>query len=538
LTGTGAPDSIGGMSRDIEIRNPILPGFHPDPCLCRDGDHHYIATSTFEWFPGVAIYRSRDLARWRLAARPLDRVAQLDLRGDPDSGGVWAPCLTKAHGCFWLVYTDTKTGRRPSYYNDFLNYVVSAPKIEGPWSDPVPLGGAGFDPSFFHDHDGRTWLVRMRREFLPGRNRFDGIWLQEYDRAAQRLVGELRQLTAGTELGSTEGPHLYHIGDWYYLILAEGGTGFGHAVTIMRARHLDGPFELDPVNPVLTARHDPEWPLQKVGHGSLMQAANGQWYMAFLCARPQAHDRDRRCMLGRETGLVQMTLTPDGWIRPAHGDPRPPLTLPAPALPREPAPPPPGFVTPAGLDPAWLSLRVPMTPDWCDASTPGRLRLRGRQSLGSWHEQSFVGRRLQDFNVALAVDLEFAPRDSHQAAGLCAFYDTRGWYYLRLTADDRGPRLGIAAMVESEYRELPGAVRPPAGRLRLRVSIAARGLRFAWAAAEGPWQDLGPDLDATELSDEAGGPGIWRFTGAFLGLCCQDLDTATAWATFTNVTWT
>src|SRR3954452_19741639 len=142
-----------------EIRNPILPGFNPDPACCRVGDDYYIATSTFEWYPGVQIHHSRDLAHWRLACRPLNRKSQLDMRGNPDSCGVWAPALTHADGLFWLIYTDVK--RRLGNFKDTHNYLVTAPSIEGPWSDPIYMNSSGFDPSLFHDDDGRKGFFNM-----------------------------------------------------------------------------------------------------------------------------------------------------------------------------------------------------------------------------------------------------------------------------------------------------------------------------------------------------------------------------------------
>ncbi len=143
----------------MKRRNPILPGFNPDPSICRVGDDYYIATSTFEWFPGVQIHYSRDLANWRLLTRPLTRASQLDMRGAPDSGGVWAPCLTYNDGLFWLVYTNMR--RHQGSVKDGMNYVVTAPTIEGPWSDAVALNASGFDPSLFHDDDGRSWMLQI-----------------------------------------------------------------------------------------------------------------------------------------------------------------------------------------------------------------------------------------------------------------------------------------------------------------------------------------------------------------------------------------
>ncbi len=225
------------------IRNPILAGFNPDPSIVRVGDDYYIATSTFEWYPGVQIHHSRDLVHWRLLTRPLRRASQLDMRGDPDSCGIWAPCLTHADGTFYLVYTDVKRYGRTSQpgsagasLRDFHNYVVTCDSIDGDWSDPVYLNSSGFDPSLFHDDDGRKYVLNMLWDHRPGKNRFGGIVLQEYSASRQQLVGERHLIFTGTAIGFTEAPHIYRRDGWYYLITAEGGTGWGHAVTLARSR--------------------------------------------------------------------------------------------------------------------------------------------------------------------------------------------------------------------------------------------------------------------------------------------------------------
>ena len=163
-------------------RNPILPGFNPDPSICRVGDDYYIATSTFEWYPGVLIHHSRDLVNWTLVSRPLARADQLDMRGNPDSGGVWAPCLSHADGQFWLIYTDMK--RHDGNYKDAHNYLVTCPTIDGEWTPRTYMNSSGFDPSLFHDDDGRKWFVNMvwdhrgkMEERDPPRGLFNGILL-------------------------------------------------------------------------------------------------------------------------------------------------------------------------------------------------------------------------------------------------------------------------------------------------------------------------------------------------------------------------
>ena len=226
------------------IRNPVLRGFNPDPSIVRVGDDYYIATSTFEWFPGVCIHHSRDLEHWRLVSHPLDRPALLDMRGDPNSGGVWAPCLSWSGGLFHLVYTDMK--RWAGQVKDCHNYLTTAPSVEGPWSDPVFLNSSGFDASLFHDTDGRKWLLNMLWDHRAAQSGFGGILLQEYSAERKQLVGEPSLVFRGTDLGLVEGPHLYKRGGFYYLLTAEGGTFATHAATVARSARLQGPYEVMP----------------------------------------------------------------------------------------------------------------------------------------------------------------------------------------------------------------------------------------------------------------------------------------------------
>ena len=218
--------SFSSPSRSImsRVSNPILPGFHPDPSILRVGNDYYIATSTFEWWPGVRIHHSRDLVNWNLAGHALTRPSQVDLRGTPPSGGVWAPALSHAGGLFWLVYSDVKSFNGCA--KDVRNYLVTSVDIAGPWSEPVPLNSSGFDPSLFHDDDGRKWLLNQVWDPRPDRRQFAGIALQEFSAVTGRLIGTPVNIFRGSSLGITEGPHLYKRDGNYYLVTAEGGTRF------------------------------------------------------------------------------------------------------------------------------------------------------------------------------------------------------------------------------------------------------------------------------------------------------------------------
>src|SRR4051812_32864658 len=206
----------------MNIHNPVLPGFHPDPSVIRVGDDYYLATSTFEWFPGVALFHSRDLAHWRPLGHALTRRSQLDLAGVGDSAGPWAPSLSHDGERFYLVVCHVRTRTNP--FKDMRVLLYTADRIDGPWSDPTFLGGSGFDPSLFHDAGtGRKWLANIQWDFRAGQQRFAGIVLREYDAEWRQLIGEQRTILTKPHL--LEGPNLYHRDGWYYLMCAEGGTG-------------------------------------------------------------------------------------------------------------------------------------------------------------------------------------------------------------------------------------------------------------------------------------------------------------------------
>lgn len=536
------------------IRNPILPGFFPDPSILRVGEDYYLANSTFEWFPGVPIHHSRDLVNWSLIGHALTRQSQLDLRGIADSGGVWAPSMSYADDRFWLVYTTIRTCGVDRPFKDIGIYLTTAKDIRGPWSDPVVLTSIGFDPSLFHDEDGRKWLVNMEWDFRKGHHRFAGIVVQEYDPVAERLIGPMTKILK-KENSLCEGPNLYKHNDWYYLMLAEGGTGWNHGISMARSRTLLGPYELDPQAAVLTSRDDPNQTLQKAGHGELVQAPSGEWYLAHLASRPlttgaasnrtspgesdaaAAHLGDR-CVLGRETCLQRVEWK-DGWLRLAHGNHHPQVEVASAAPARRGA----GGVG-ANADPRvtastctrddfdskqldshWSSLRVPVDDSWLSLTErPGWLRLRGRDSTFSLFRQSLVARRVQHFRFVAETCLEFAPKHFTQMAGLICYYDTRQHFYLRATHHEAlGRVVGVVLTDDGTYDELyeSQVVINDWDQLFMRADVHGADLRFSASPDGRTWQPVGPALDFSKLSDDYG--NALRFTGAMIGLCAQDL---------------
>ena len=256
----------------LQGQNPVLRGFHPDPCLIRVEDDYYLATSTFQSFGGVQLYHSKDLVHWESLPSPLSRVSQLDLRGAPNSGGVWAPCLSYSDGTFYLIYTSVRNFH--GIYKDTPNYLVTTTDIRGEWSEPIYLNSSGFDPSLFHDDDGRKYLVNMRWDHRSENHAFEGIVIQEYSPEAKKLIGKAVNIYKGTGFGATEAPHLYKKDGYYYLMVAEGGTMYHHGVQLARSRSLYGPYESD-TQPVIATRDCPEPILQRTGHGSYIDTPNG-----------------------------------------------------------------------------------------------------------------------------------------------------------------------------------------------------------------------------------------------------------------------
>jgi xylan 1,4-beta-xylosidase len=516
------------------ISNPILRGFNPDPSIVRVGDDYYIATSTFEWYPGVQIHHSRDLVDWRLLTRPLKRASQLNMLGDPDSCGIWAPCLTHADGLFWLIYTDVKRYGRTSQagtsgasLRDFHNYLVTSATIDGDWSDPIYMNSSGFDPSLFHDDDGRKYFVNMLWDHRPGQNRFAGIVLQEYSHEKRALIGKRQMIFEGTAIGFTEAPHLYKRNGYYYLITAEGGTGWGHAVTLARSKTLTGPYELHPETYALTSRHRPDVELQRAGHADLVETQAGETYIVYLCGRPL---RNRgRCTLGRETAIQPMVWSADGWLRTTNGDGLALSQAPAPQLPPHPFPPDPvreDFNEPT-LPIAFQWLRSPW-PDELFSLTarPGHLRLYGRETIGSQFKQALVARRQQAHCYSAATVMEFEPEHFQQIAGLVCYYNSVKFHYLYVSHDAAiGKHLRVMTVspdtVQSDAFTAPIAI--PSGKpVHLRAEVDFERLNFAYRVDGEEWRWLPQQFDASILSDEATAPGLPNFTGAFVGVACQD----------------
>jgi xylan 1,4-beta-xylosidase len=445
--------------------------------------------------------------------------------------------LSYADDLFWLIYTDVKRygrttvgGASGASLRDFHNYLVTSPLIDGDWSDPIYLNSSGFDPSLFHDDNGRKYLLNMLWDHRPGNNRFAGIVLQEYSAKERNLIGERQNVFKGTSLGFTEAPHLYKRNGWYYLLTAEGGTGWRHAVTMARSRKITGPYELHPDTYILSARHRPDIELQRAGHADFVETQSCETYMVYLCGRP-LHNRGR-CTLGRETAIQKMIWGKDGWLRTLDGQGISTIETPAPSLPVHKFP-----MTPAREDfnepvlPIHFQwLRTPWPEEiFSLTARPGFLRLFGRETIGSLFKQSLVARRQQAHCSSAATVVEFEPEHFQQNAGLVCYYNSAKFHYFFISCDETfGKHLRVMSCLpdSTQTDALTPPIAIPAGKpVHLRAEIDYERLHFAYRleGVDKEWHWLPQQFDASILSDEATAPGQANFTGAFIGMACQDM---------------
>ncbi|MEV0170270.1 family 43 glycosylhydrolase [Streptomyces sp. NPDC050803] len=537
------------------LHNPVLRGFAPDPSMVRVDDWYYLATSSFEWFPTIPVHRSRDLAHWEYAGHVEGAVPGGSLAGVPDSGGVWAPSLSWDGERFWVTYSIVRSVGTP--YFDVDTYVSTATEAGGKWTAPRRIASHGFDPALFHD-EGRLWLLNLQNDHRPEGRRFAGIVMTELDRETLSPVGETRLLLQHERL--VEGPKLVRRNGWYYLVLAEGGTGFEHGVLVARSRELTGPYELDD-RPLLTSRDDPSLPLQKAGHGELVQLPDGNWVLSHLAARPLATPNGPRCPLGRETAIQTVTWDAEGWPRMRHGGSHPAVEVdvPTPSARAEPEVPTPSArpgrdaaTSPTPPDPhptaplawPWSTLRGAPDPSWVDtAAEPGRIRLRGRHGPESRWAHSLLAQRITEHRAEAEVTVEACPRTFTQAAGLVLWYGTEAYLALDLTwaepegEEQRGQqwreagRTVLRLVEREEFGTRTAAVVDvdAGGPLTLGVTVDGAEARF-WYVRDGARTLVGPALDFSRLSDDYG--SRLRFTGAMAGIHAVDLVDAAFTADF------
>jgi len=523
------------------IKNPILTGFNPDPCICRKGDDFYIAVSSFEWLPGIPIYHSKDLKHWELYTHVLTLNSQVELRKLPSAKGVWAPSLTycEEEDSFYVIYGVMNSMN--ARYFDVDNYLIKAKDIRGPWTEPVYLHSAGFDASILHDDDGRKYIVSLEWETREGYEKPGVICVAEYD-AKNKCLKEYpkRVYNGGTDRGCIEAPHLTKRGEYYYLMCAEGGTGYNHCVTMARSKSPYGPFEKDPMNPILTSSpnnsneradwdhlkpryYNPESALQKSGHGSYVNIDEKTAYLVHLCARPFVPEL--RCTLGRESAIQKMIWTDDGWLRMADGTNLAKIETEEAYLP----------VFDAEILPDrddfdetvlrndYYSPRI-FPSEFTDCtSREGFIRLRGQESLSSLNRVSLLCRKLPSVEVEASVCLDFNPEIYQHSAGLVLYYDNMNYIALRKYYSDtlKQPVVAIISLENGEKKEhLDTRTAVDDRMLKFELIVSGRESYFKWGYEGEDTKPIGPVFATDKLSDEYCKYG--EFTGTMVGIFAVD----------------
>ena len=494
------------------FRNPVLPGFHPDPSMVRVGNEFFAVTSTFSYFPGLPILRSTDLVNWTLIGNAIDRPTQLDFNGLGTNRGLFAPAIEHHDGKFWIVNTCIECGG---------NFVITATDPAGPWSDPEWLDFGGIDPSLFFAEDGTAWIVY--NDAPPGEMRYEGhraLWLQQFDPAAMQVMPERTLLVDGGVDPSTnpiwaEGPHIYKVGDWFYLLTAEGGTADQHSQTIYRSRELKGPYVPGPFNPILTQRDLPAGRPDRVeatGHADIVQLDDGSWWGVFLATRPFAA---QSTLLGRETFLLPLEWV-DGWPRFLDRQEPVPMVLPAPNLPATPAS---GwnewreeFDTALGHE--WIGIRNPSLTAPITVEG-GALRVTaGGAVAGSLGKPSFVGRRMRHHAAEFTTRLAFTPDRGGEFAGLLAFMDEshflaagkeRGRLVVRLRKSVEEGTSGVVVAEQALAED---------GPIELKLAFDGGSARAYWRVpGADEWQAIGGPINVEPLASVHAG----LFTGLVVG---------------------
>jgi xylan 1,4-beta-xylosidase len=399
----------------MKYKNPVIPGFYPDPSICRVDKEYYLVNSSFEYFPGVPLFRSGDLVNWEQIGYCLTRESQLSLKKTKSSDGIFAPTIRYNDGRFYLITTN---------WPEQGNFFVHTDDINGEWSDPVFIKQGGIDPSLFFD-EGNVYMMSTGD---------GGIQQSLIDIRTGKSVSKPKIIWSGTGGRFAEGPHMYKIKGWYYLMIAEGGTEYGHMETIARSMSPWGPFEACPFNPILTHRDRGRHSIQSTGHADLVEAHDGSWWMVFLGVRPVGYPPCHH--IGRETFLAPVKWNAEGW--PVVGNNGTVETVMNTSLHKKKS-----IIRnterddfeSSCLDMSWNFIRKDDPSCWSLTERPGHLRLCGSKIdlddiTGS---PAFVGRRQTAFDMTASAMLEFDPKLEKEEAGMTLRMNDRHHYEIAVT---------------------------------------------------------------------------------------------------------
>ena len=475
----------------MKYQNPILPGFHPDPSVCRVGEDYYLVNSSFEYFPGVPIFHSRDMVNWRQIGHCLTRASQLPLEGLQASDGVYAPTIRHHNGRFYMVTTNVSGGG---------NFYVSTDDPCGEWSEPIWVKQSGIDPSLHFDEDGKVYFTSNGTFWAPIR----GIYQCEIDIETGAQLTESKLLWEGTGGAYIEAPHLFKRGEFYYLMVAEGGTEWCHMVTIARSKNPYGPFESCPHNPILTHRSLMN-EIQGTGHADLVEDHQGNWWAVFLGIR----DAERGFHnLGRETFLAPVEWTEDGW--PVVNEGKRVLEKMEVNRPMDPwsAPSARDDFESERLSPNWNFLRNPNPGDYSLTDRPSWLRLRcAAATLDDLASPAFIGTRQQHFDCKTSTLVDFNPLSENEEAGLTVLIDNKHHCELAVSLRN-GKRVVLLRRRIGSMISVVSTEPIPEGPIE--ISITADRKFYHFAAGN---QSLGSHEVRYISTEVAGG-----YTGVYIGL--------------------
>jgi len=490
----------------IRYKNPIIPGFYPDPSICRAGDDYYLVTSSFEFFPGVPLFHSKDLIHWEQIGHVLTRKSQLDLTRAGTSEGIWAPTIRYNNGRFYMITTN---------FSDGGNFYVWTDDIRGEWSDPVRVEQKGIDPSLFFDDDGTVYLTSKYED-----GEVQGIGQCTINIETGEMLSDTRLIWRGSGGKYPEGPHLYKRNGIYYLMIAEGGTEYGHMVTIARSDSPWGPFESCYRNPILTHRDTTLDKFQALGHADLIETPRGDCWMVFHGIRPSQYMLHH---LGRETMIAPVTWEPDGWPLVNGGKLITPEMEVSRVVSECPVDVPPVCDTfeKENLAPYWSFLRNPV-PENYKLNKPGLSLTAGNHTLNDRGSPTFIGRRQQHFNVSAQTLMDFTPADEKEKAGITVFHTNEHHYDLLVTRKN-GNRVALLRkrVGDIEAESVP-VILPDQGSILLRIEATRLIYSFYAGTCQEDMTLIGEgrtQLLSTECM-------VFTFTGCFMGLFAEGGGTA------------
>lgn len=506
-----------------EYTNPILSGFYPDPSICRVGNDYYLTNSTFAYFPGLPIFHSTDLVSWKQIGNAMDREEQLDQTNAGVSRGLFAPTIRYHKGTFYILCTlIDKKG----------NFIITAKDPKGPWSNPIWLPQVrGIDPSIdFIDDKAYVVYNSDAPDNKPLYNGHRTIRMYEFDINTMKVIGEEKLLVnGGTDLSKKpiwiEAPHVFKKDNWYYLICAEGGTGYNHSEVVFRSTNVDGPYVSYEKNPILTQRHldkQRKNPVTTTGHADFVTTPDGKWYAVFLACRPYGGDLYNT---GRETFMLPVEWK-DGWPHILEGNEEVPykLSVPQPSLTKTVNNHFSGNVyfkddfNAKTFDHRYLYLRNPDSSAYSLSAKKGFFQLSLRpQTATERKSPSFLGFRQQNLKGYAAASIDFSAKSEKEKAGLMIFQNETHFYFLCKSIENNQPvvQLYKSPVKRDESAELLASQNLNNNKtIFLKIEANADKYAFYYAEQKDKWILLKDNVDGTFLSTKIAG----GFVGSLFAL--------------------